>query len=667
MKPGLAVSIALLAVGVSAMRIPGAAAGSVANSPAPAPASRPARADSLYRAGIARLAEGGIDERRVALRDLQEAVLLAPDNSRYRLAHGRACLEAGFDQQARGAFEHAAALDPRDGTARLGLGQVWKRDWLLFLEPSSLERSIEHLSAAVERDPGLCEAWILLAPLLYEHGEAPLARAAATRACELFPAQAEVRLAAAYLAYRAGQVARAESLFALALPGLPPSLRARFADLTPLLSPEDGEALAEMPPRTMAEFVRRFWSEADPDVATPENEARLEYWSRVAHASLVFLDPTQSRWDARAELYVRYGAPERSIYELAGLPDEQRPNKTDWYRRDRGGALRRVGEPMWYPMHSQVWNYPRLGMTVLLQDLLLSSQYELPRGRFRSTDPVPDPRALARSDLLATAGGRAVFPALPPGVSPLAVTGCVARFEGVQGTRLLAQIEAPGTPVDSLWAQCVLVDSSEHVVARLARTLSPSGCDPATLRTGDFTFDVAPGVYRVAFSVRDGHGARGVTRTTQQVEAVAAGLSMSDVVVTCGPVDIGRADAPEIRLGPNLKSRVSGAGPLIAYFEIYRMTPGADGQARFEYEYAVASEERDPRPWYQRMLPFVGREPHYAVRSEEVNFGPLRRQFISVPVQSLKPGHYRLEVKVRDLATGATTTGSARFERVGGA
>ena len=653
MKRGLALSSALLVLGVLAARVPGCAPVLAIAVPAPAPSARSARADSLHCAADTRLARGGIDERRIALRELQEAVLLAPDDPRHRLAYGRLCLEAGFDKQARGSFERAAALDPRDGAARLGLGRVWKRDWLLFLEPSSLERAIEHLSAAVERDPGLCDAWVLLAPLLYEHGEAVPARAAAARACELFPGRAEARLAAAYLAYRAGQVTRAESLFTLAIPGL-----------SPLLSLEDGEALAEMPPPMAGEFVRRFWSEADPDAGTPENEARLEYWARIAHASLVFLDPTQARWDARAELYVRYGAPGQTIYELAGLPPAQRPNKFDRFSYDRFGNRHRIGEPMWYPMHSQVWDYPELGMTVLLQDLLLSSRYELPRGRFRSTDPVPDPRALARNDLLATAGGRAVFPALPPGVRPLRVEGCVARFEGVQGMKLLAQIETPGTPVDSLWAQCVLVDSSEHVVARLARTLSPSGCDPATLRTGDFTFDVPPGVYRVAFSVRDGHGARGVARTTQQVAPVPAGLSMSDVVVTCGPIDIVQG-ASEIRLGPNLKARVAGEGPLIAYFEIYRMRPGADGQAHYEYEYTVESEERDTRPWFQRLLPFGGREPHYVVRSEETNLGPLRRQFITVPVRSLKPGHYRLDVKVRDLTTNTITTGSARFERVG--
>ena len=154
-------------------------------------------------------------------------------------------------------------------------------------------------------------------------------------------------------------------------------------------------------------------------------------------------------------------------------------------------------------------------------------------------------------------------------------------------------------------------------------------------------------------------------RTTQRVAAVPAGLSISDVVVTCGPIDIVRGE-PGIRLGPNLKSRVAGEGPLIACFEIYRMTPAADGHAHFEHEYSVESGERDTRPWFQRVLPFGGREPHYAVRSEETNVGPLRRQFLTVPVPSLQPGHYRLDVKVRDLTSNTNTTGSARFERVGG-
>ena len=655
---------ALLALGAMLLGAPGAnsALGSAVS--AREHSSRPARAEALYGTASARLGAGTIDERRTALRELEEAVLLAPDVARYQSALGRAYLDGGFTTRARARFRRAAALAPGDAAPRLGLGQACKREWLLTVDPASLTDAIAHLLAAVRLDPALCDAWVLLAPLLYERGRLSEACAVADQACTARGDCAEAQLAAAYLSYRSGRIARAESLFAVALPRLPLELKAHFDDLTPLLTPEDGDALAEMSQRMRGEFVRRFWSEADPDPTTPENEAQLEYWSRVAHTCLVFLDPGEPRWDMRAELYVRYGAPQSVDYEALGVPLANRQTKFETFGYDGYGGIHRIGEPMWYPLHVESWDYSDLGMRVLLQDFGLSNNYRLPVGRYRSEDPVPDARALERSDLLATAAGRAIFPVLPPGVHPLPVQGHIARFESAHGNKLLAQIEAPGTPVDSLWAQCVVVDSSEHEIARLARTLSPSGCDPTTLRTADFTFEVPPGVYRVALSVRDEHGARGVARVSEQVGPVPAALAMSDVVVTCGPLDLVRSQ-PEVRLGPNLRSRVSGDGPLIAYFEIYRLAPGTDGQSRFEYECTVRSEERDPRSWYRRLLPFGAREPQYLVRSEDVNQGPLRRQFLAVPVQSLRPGHYRLDVRVRDLTTGTSTTGSARFERAG--
>ena len=41
----------------------------------------------------------------------------------------------------------------------------------------------------------------------------------------------------------------------------------------------------------------------------------------------------------------------------------------------------------------------------------------------------------------------------------------------------------------------------------------------------------------------------------------------------------------------------------------------------------------------------------------------MRRQYFSVPVQSLPPGRYTLEGKVRDLATGAVSSSLADFVR----
>jgi GWxTD domain-containing protein len=646
--------------------------------------SRPGRAESLYLSAQARLATGSFDQRRIAIGELEEATALASDEPRYQLALGRAYFDAELTNLAKGRFERAASLSPADPAPRLGIGEAWRRDWLTYLAPASLERAIENFTAATRLGPDLCDAWVRLAPLLYERGELKPALAAAERACASAPGRADAALAAAYLSYRSGSVARAESLFASAIPRLPLDLRARCADVSPLIRQEDEEELREQSPRMQAEFARRFWSENDPDPATPENEAQLEYWARIAHASLMFLDPTHPRWDMRAELYVRFGPPGSVAYEPLGVPLTRTPSWYHAWRYTRLNGWRRVGEPTDYPMHSMVWDYPNLGMLVLLNDYALSEHYQLPPSLYRPPDPLPSPQALSRGDFLFTAGGKAMFPLLPPGVRALPVAGHVCRFEGEHGARLLAQLEAPGTPVDSLWATCVVVDSSEHEVTRATRVLSPSGCDPTRLRTADFSFDVPPGFYRVGFSVRNERGDRGVTRSTKDVEPQPASLALSDVVVICGPIDVApgapeirlapdngprapqavAATAPVIRLGPNLRARVAGDEPLIAYFEIYHLLPGVNGQAPFEYEYTVRSEEKDARPWFRRMFPFGAHEPRVQVQGAEVNFGPLRRQFVSVPVASLPPGRYRLEVRVRDASTGETALGTARFERV---
>jgi GWxTD domain-containing protein len=645
LRPGLAALAALL---LCVAPVPGARAGPSIPSASDS-TSTAARAERLRRAAADHLARGGVERRRIALFELEQAVQLEPDDPRLQLTLARACFDAGFNQRARDGFQRAAELDPDDAAAELGLGRAWKYEWLATVDTAALTRAVVHLSAATRLDPANGEAWTLLAPLLYERGRLAEARDAAASACAAPGDHPLAPLAAAYMDYRGGRAARAESLFAAALPRLPRDFAARFADLSPLLPPDEAEALAAMDGPARAELERRFWSRTDPDPTTPENEARLEYWSRVAHAGLLFLDdPAHMPWDLRTDLYVRYGAPRGVAYEPPGLP-----------------LFYQFGKYGLYPLHSQLWDYSHLGMLVPMYDFLLTNEYRPTRTRASSADPVPDAGTLARADLVATDGGRALFRTLPPGVRSLAIAGQLARFESERGARLVALVEAPGTPADSLWAQCALLDSSERVIARAVATLSPSGCEPATRRAGEFTFDVPPGPYRVALSVRDGGGARGVARVSRDVAPSPAGLAISDLVVTCGPLDAMRG-ATEVRLGPNLAARVGDDGPLVAYFETYRLRPGPDGLSRVRYEYSVEPATQPARPWLQRLLSLGWSAPLYFARREETQAGPLRRQFISVPVQSLRPGPYRLQVRVRDLVTGDVVTAATRFERVRG-
>jgi len=617
-----------------------------------------ARAAALFLHADSLLARNTIDTRRAALRDLEQVTLLDPGNAQYELELARAYYQAGFLKSARLRFERVTRLAPADAAGRYGLGQVWRRDWLKYLDRTSLRRAVENLSWAARLRTGQCDAWLLLAPLLVEQGDDRAAAAAAARALEADPARPEALLETAYTSYRLGQVERADSAFAAAIPRLRTSVRDRFDDIAPVASQEDTMTLHRLPGAEQAEFLRRFWKQNDPDPVTRENEAQLEYWSRVSQAYFLFYNPKRREWDERGEVYVRYGPPESADYNPVGA----KIMNSTWGRQSAANLVSFATGPA-YPANAQRWTYPDLGMQVILQDRLLSEYYLLPMTENYDPDPLPDPGVLARrTDAAATASGRGVFHTLPPGVKPLPLEATIARFEGEGRPRMLAQVEVPAGPADSVWAEWVVLDSTRREVARTGRTLSPSACDASGRRVADFVAELPPGDYTVGLSVRDGKGRRGVFRAAARLSAAPAGLALSDVLLSCGAPSVSAGAAGlVIRPEPNPGARVEGDHPLTAYFEIYHLSPGQNGPSRFEYVYSVRSAEKDARVWIQRLLAPRRQIPEIAATRAEENAGPLRRQYVSVPVQSLPSGRYRLEIRVRDLVSNTEAARSAEF------
>lgn len=611
---------------------------------APASPSRAARAEQSYAEALARLREDTIENRRLAIEHLEQATLLAPNDVRYQLALARAYYRSGFLSNAKKRFQKIDRLAPGDFDAQMGMAQIWRRDWLKYLDPNSLEFSIEHFRNAALARPADAEPWLQLVPLHVERGELGLAMAAAEHAVTQAAGLPEARLAHAYVSYRTGRVETAARGFAAAIPRLPRLARARFDDIAPVASEQDTIALRRLPVAQQAGFIERFWREHDPDFTTEENEARLEYWSRVAHAYFLYFNAKREEWDMRGEVYARYGPPARAEYNPVG----QRLSVS-------------FGSVGVYPANILVWDYPALGMRVTLQDRLLSEYYMLPITLTHDPDPVPDPARVGDAQgLLATRGGRGVFPTLPPGVRQLPLETALARFEGESVPRLLAQMESRGGPGDSLRATFVVVDTAQREMLRVSRDLSPSACEPAELRVADFADALPPGAYTVSLAVRDRGRGRAVVRRKIELAPPRTGLSLSDVLVSCGAPLVGGGT---VRPEPNPGGRVAASDPLTAYFEIYHLRPGADGLSRFEYVYTVESAEKDERVWIQRMLaPRARPEPISASRAE-THSGTLRRQFLTMPLGTLPAGRYRLLVRVRDAVAGTVAAAETEFQR----
>src|SRR5262249_14954573 len=160
--------------------------------------------------------------------------------------------------------------------------------------------------------------------------------------------------------------------------------------------------------------VRRFWSASDPDPTTEVNEGLLEYWSRMAHATLLLHDLDRWRWDERSAVYARLGAPDAVRFEPAEAPFWEVRHRTR-----QGGYLGGVWVDLGAgglstPYIPMVLEYPRLGTYQVVQDVGLHRDFDLPDARYGDPRVQLSPAALHDAALVSTPGGRAVFPLLPP-------------------------------------------------------------------------------------------------------------------------------------------------------------------------------------------------------------------------------------------------------------
>jgi tetratricopeptide (TPR) repeat protein len=207
------------------------------------------------------------------------------------LTLARAYEQAGYQKQSRLRYERAMALAADNPEARLGLAQAWRRDWLKFLEPRSLGRAIELYAGCVRIDPMRLEAWLQLSALEIERGNVSAASDAAERALAAEPGRADAMLAAASTRYRQGQVLASDTLFRRAIARLRRSVRERFEDFAPLATERDTTAYRRMSPEAREDYVRQFWREHDPDLATSRTKPR----SSIGRASPKPISSTTTR------------------------------------------------------------------------------------------------------------------------------------------------------------------------------------------------------------------------------------------------------------------------------------------------------------------------------------------------------------------------------------
>ena len=264
----------------------------------------PASAETLFQRAQERFAQASLESRRAALQDFAAATQMAPERPDIWIAYGRACRESGQSAKARSCFARASRLRPADAEAWSELGAEWKDDWLATTERSSLDESLRCFARATEEAPDRAGPWSAVSALLLLEGRPKDALSAALRArhADLNGVEPLLVLAASF--YRLSVLVYADSAYRLARDRMPADLRQRFDDESVL-----GPRPATADTSGMRGAGHSLWRDADPDLTTAENEALLDYRTRLALAFFLFRERGALRWDARAELFVRYGPP----------------------------------------------------------------------------------------------------------------------------------------------------------------------------------------------------------------------------------------------------------------------------------------------------------------------------------------------------------------------
>ena len=208
-------------------------------------------------------------------------------------------------------------------------------------------RASEYFNDAVAFDPENERAFRHSLMLLADRKRWMELQHAARLRTSSHPMDAWAWMGAGLAAHRLHDAAGAAAAFDSAVRFMSPEMRARFDRMTRVITPKDSAAHARLPESDQADDARMFWLLADPLWATPDNEHRLEFLSRVVFAELCFTVEEFNLHGAdteRGEVYVRYGPPPAVI---SFPPDPNRHGETRvhllwWYTKDETFLFRQL-------------------------------------------------------------------------------------------------------------------------------------------------------------------------------------------------------------------------------------------------------------------------------------------------------------------------------------
>lgn len=288
---------------------------------------------------------GQMHDRIAAIKSIERAILLQPDNPEFHFTAGTIHLQR--DQYshrtslAKNAFEQALALRPNFGKASYQLGLLAENayleeryltapheDWTIsfsqFAEAHATEAT-RHFSEAARHLEVPAPAYFRLALLSFENRDYKEMRAWLQNALAHDSTASISWLFAAYANYALGDFEPANSCFDKARHFMTDSMRTTLAAVAMIVTPAEAAKLSDMSASEREQRIRQHWQKSDPLFLTELNERRIEHAFRFAYANLRYNSPRTNIAGYQTDpgkTIMRYGFPSKVNGTTAALEVE---------------------------------------------------------------------------------------------------------------------------------------------------------------------------------------------------------------------------------------------------------------------------------------------------------------------------------------------------------
>ncbi len=412
------------------------------------------------------------------------------------------------------------------------------------------------------------------------------------------------------------------------------------------------------------EFIESFWRKRDPDPSTPENEAKLEYYKRIAQANRLFSTSGLAGWRTdRGRIYILLGPPKEVQRDFGG----------------QGSGLSAITGPKetW-----QYWNLPNpklpYNMEFVFVDrfgtgsFVLDRSYRADRGR---NEPLDQANVTFQFDAMEIMAEALKNPFDNMGKLKGIITAEVDfdlvpfrweafAFKGAPKKTylpLLVQVPYASMPVKkgdggdlvSLNLTVNVSDALGRIVfgtsrdINFRRTAADAGASGAGSLDLQASLHLEPAVYTFHLRVLDNYSGKMGTshREVRVPDFDSRGLALSDLVFSPAPLAepgkaVGKAGEETISLAGASSSIVAG-DEMSLYMEIYGLSlDPATGLGRFSARYSLMQDGKT-----------LARIP-----ADPVPPAPERDRRIrnSLRIKDIKPGNYVLRAEITDGVSGSS-------------